>query len=90
MTMLLDAAAGGAAGLLAGALFFLAMRRNAELYLSGGPAWRPAALHLARLLGLAALLVLMVRVAGGAGLLGAFAGILAARTVALRAWGPRP
>lgn len=88
--MLADAAAGAAAGLVAGGLFFLAMRRNAELYLARGPAWWPAALHVARLLALAAMLVAAVRLGGGAGLLGAFAGILAARAAALRAWGPRP
>ena len=89
MTMLAEAAAGGAVGLLAGGLFFLAMRRNAELYLSDDRAWRPALLHLMRLLLLAVLLVATVRIVGGAGLLGAFAGILAARTLALRAWGPQ-
>ncbi|GGJ33280.1 N-ATPase subunit AtpR [Neoroseomonas lacus] len=90
MIMLAEATAAAAAGLLAGGLFFLAMRHNAEMYLSGGPAWRPAVLHLARLLLLGALLVAAVRVAGGAGLLGAFAGFLAARSLALRAWRPQP
>lgn len=90
MIMLAEAAAGGAVGLLGGGLFFLAMRRNAEMYLAGGPAWQPAVLHLARLLLLAALLVAAVRIAGGAGLLGTFAGLLAARSIALRAWGPSP
>ncbi len=90
MIILAEAAAGAVAGLLAGGLFFLAMRRNAELYLSGGPSWRPAMLHLIRLLLLGALLVAAVRVGGGAALLGTFAGILAARAAALRAWGLRP
>lgn len=90
MIMLAEAVTGAAAGLLAGGLFFLAMRRNAEMYLSGGPAWRPAVLHLARLLLLGALLVAAVRAGGGAGLLGVFSGFLAARGVALRAWGPQP
>lgn len=89
MIMLTEAVAGAVVGLLAGGLFFLAMRRNAELYLAGGPAWRPAALHLTRMLLLGALLFAAVRLGGGAGLLGTFGGVLAARSLALRAWGPQ-
>lgn len=90
MTMLLQATLGTVVGLLGGALFFRALRSNAELYLSPGPRWQPAMLHVMRLLLLGALLVATVRLGGGAALLGAFAGILLARAAAMRAWRSRP
>lgn len=84
MMLATQAAAGAAVGMLAGLLFFRALRSNAALYLREGAAWRPIALHLARLLLLAGLLVGVVQAAGGAGLLASFAGILAARGIVLR------
>jgi hypothetical protein len=90
MTIWAQAAIGAAFGLLGGGLFFLAMRRNAELYVTEGPGWPAVGLHVLRLAALAALLVGSVWLGGGAGLLGTFAGILAARAAALRAWRPRP
>ena len=84
MTLAAQAAAGGAVGFAAGLLFFRALQHNAALYLETGPAWRPIALHVARLLLLSALLLGIVLASDAAGLLAAFAGILAARAVALR------
>jgi hypothetical protein len=84
MTMMLHAAAGLGVGIVAGALFFRALRLNAALYLGPGPAWWPVALHVGRLLLLIAVLSGAVVAGGAAGLLGAFGGVLIARAVALR------
>ena len=84
MTMLLHASAGLVLGIVAGALFFRALRLNAALYLGQGPAWRSVALHVLRLLLLASALVGAVLAGGAAGLLGTFGGILVARAAMLR------
>lgn len=84
MMLLVDAMAGFTLGLAGGALFFRALRRNTVLYLAPGPAWRPLALHALRMLLLGGLLVGSVMAGGAAGLLATFAGVLAARAIALR------
>jgi hypothetical protein len=76
----------GAAGALAGALHFLLLRRNVELWLGRGSIPAAVALHLARQ-ALTLLVLVFAALHGWPALLGAAAGILCGRVVALRAAG---
>lgn len=77
------ASAAAVAGLAFGLVYFRALRRTTDL-LAGGGGWRgPIALTLIRIVG-AVILFAMVARLGALPLLGAFIGLLAARTIALR------
>ncbi len=81
--LLRAAAPFGLLGALLGAGYFTALRRNVERYLAGAPLGSSVALHLGRLL-LAGLAFALIAGAGPAALLGALAGFLFARALALR------
>ncbi len=70
-------------GALLGAGYFAALRGNVERYLVGAPLRPTLALHLGRLL-LAGLAFALIAKAGAAALLGALAGFLFARALAVR------
>ena len=77
------AAAFAAAGIGFGRLYFAALRRTAVLYAAGQRGLAPAALTLGRIAAAVLGFALAVRF-GALPLLAAFAGFLAARTLALR------
>lgn len=81
--LLRAAAPFGLLGALLGAGYFTALRRDVERYLAGAPLGSSLALHLGRLL-LAGLAFALIAGAGPAALLGALAGFLFARGLALR------
>ncbi len=70
-------------GALLGAGYFAALRQNVERYLAGAPLGPSLALHLGRLL-LAGLAFALIARAGATALLGALAGFLLARALAVR------
>lgn len=70
-------------GALLGAGYFAALRQDVERYVAGRPLGPTVALHLGRLL-LAGLAFALIAEAGAAALLGALAGFLLARTLAVR------
>jgi len=70
-------------GLLLGMGYFAALRQNVERYLAGRALGPALALHLGRLL-LAGLAFVLIAQAGAAALLGALAGFVLARFLALR------
>ena len=70
-------------GLLLGMGYFAALRQNVEGYLAGRALGPALALHLGRLL-LAGLAFVLIAQVGAAALLGALAGFVLARSVALR------
>lgn len=71
------------AGLAFGLVYFAALRRTITLFSTGRGWLAPVALTLGRLAAMAVLLALAARL-GAAPLLAAFAGVLAARFIALR------
>lgn len=81
--ILLEAALFGTLGLAGGLAFFAALRLNVGLYVSGGSLLLPAALHLGRMVALAAGLLLVVQY-GAVALFAALAGLLIARGIMLR------
>jgi F1F0 ATPase subunit 2 len=81
--ILRDAAPFVLLGALLGAGYFAALRQNVEQYLGGAPLGPALALHLGRLL-LAGLVFALIARAGAAALLGALAGFVLARTLAVR------
>ena len=70
-------------GGIAGAGFFLSLRRIVNRYLQGGPAWRPAVLQALRLLLLGGLFWLAAR-HGAAALLSMLGGFVLARLAVVR------
>jgi F1F0 ATPase subunit 2 len=70
-------------GVLLGAGYFAALRQNVERYVAGAPLGPTVALHLGRLL-LAGLAFALIAEAGAAALLGALAGFVLARALAVR------
>jgi F1F0 ATPase subunit 2 len=70
-------------GVLLGAGYFAALRQNVERYVAGRPLGPTVALHLGRLL-LAGLAFALIAEAGAAALLGALAGFVFARALAVR------
>jgi F1F0 ATPase subunit 2 len=70
-------------GLALGIAFFAALRLNVRLYIGRRRPMPAILLHLARLGGLAAALILAAQ-HGAAAILGALAGVLLARSVSLR------
>jgi hypothetical protein len=77
-----------ATGVLAGALYFLALRRSIRL-LVDGQLLLPIGLQLTRFAALAAVLAMLAHWFGALPLLLVTLGLLIARTAALR-WGPQP
>ncbi len=72
----------GALGVLLGAAYFSALGWNVRLYTDEGAGWKALLLHLVRLLAAIAIFTICAR-QGATPLLSAFAGFLAARTVAV-------
>jgi F1F0 ATPase subunit 2 len=73
----------GLLGALLGAGYFAALRQNVERYLAGAPLGPTLGLHLGRL-ALAGVAFALIAKAGAAALLGALAGFLFARALAVR------
>ncbi len=73
----------GLLGALLGAGYFTALRHNVERYLAGAPLGPSLALHVGRL-ALAGIALALIAKAGAAALLGALAGFLLARALAVR------
>lgn len=65
-----------------GAAYFSALDWNVRLYAEAGAGWKALQLHLGRLLGAVAVFAILARM-GALPLLAAFAGFLAARTIAV-------
>jgi F1F0 ATPase subunit 2 len=83
LQMLREGAAFVVLGLLLGMGYFAALRQNVERYLAGRALGSAVALHLGRVL-LAGLAFVLIAQTGAASLLGALAGFVLARFVALR------
>jgi F1F0 ATPase subunit 2 len=81
--ILRDAAPFLVLGSLLGAAYFAALCHNVERYLGGAPLGPTLALHLGRLL-IGGLAFTLIARAGAAALLGALAGFVLARTLAVR------
>jgi F1F0 ATPase subunit 2 len=81
--ILRDAAPFLVLGCLLGVAYFAALRHDVERYLGGAPLGLTLALHLGRLL-IGGLAFALIARAGAAALLGALAGFVLARTLAVR------
>ncbi len=89
MPLLLAGGAWLAAGAAIGALYFLALRWNVQIFATGRSVFLAVAIQFARFAAMAGLLTLVAMQFGALPLLAATAGILVARTVLVR-WGARP
>lgn len=84
MTMLALGLAFGSLGALIGVAYFAALGWNVRFYLRGCRGWAAGATHAARLIAVVLCFTAIARGAGAGALLGAFAGFLAVRTMAVR------
>jgi N-ATPase, AtpR subunit len=88
LKLVVDASTWLAAGSVAGAFFYLTLRRSAQMLASRSSVGMVLALHLLRFTLIAGLLGSIARYYGAVPLLVATFGILAARTAVLRVGGP--